>query len=287
VRSAALCSDPDQRGVSRPNPCDIGAYETNDNDTAQTISFTSSPPENAIKDEGSYTVSAQASSGLSVTLSIDPSSSSVCSLSGSTVTFIGAGTCTIDANQAGDNQYLAAPQAQQTFNVYLIPQTITFTSTPPTDPIVGDTYVVSATGGGSGNPVTFIVDGSSTSVCSISGSTVTFLSAGRCIIDADQAGNADYNGATASQFITVYTTKTPAPTISKVTPMRGAIGARVVIVGTNLTGATVAFNGAPSQVTKDRSSRITTVVPAGATSGTITVSTIGGSVNSKKSFTVR
>jgi hypothetical protein len=48
----------------------------------------------------------------------------VCTISGSTVSFIGAGRCTIDANQPGDSEdeyaeppYNRAPQAQQSFAV--------------------------------------------------------------------------------------------------------------------------------------------------------------------------
>ncbi len=38
---------------------------------------------------------------------------SVCTVSGSTVTFTGVGTCTIDANQSGNSDYLPAPQVTQ------------------------------------------------------------------------------------------------------------------------------------------------------------------------------
>ncbi len=83
---------------------------------SQTITFTSSPP--ATSDVGgTYQVSATASSGLPVTLSIDASSTSVCSISGSTsgstVTFNATGTCVIDANQAGNSTYTPAAQVSQ------------------------------------------------------------------------------------------------------------------------------------------------------------------------------
>ena len=65
--------------------------------------------------------------------------------------------------------------------------------------MVGGTYTVSATGGGSGNPVTFTIDASSTSVCSIAGSTVTFNAACRCVIDANQAGDTAYLAAPQAQ----------------------------------------------------------------------------------------
>ena len=52
-----------------------------------------------------------------MTFGIDPASTSVCSAVGSTVTFTQAGSCVIDANQAGNDKYQAAPEAQQLVTV--------------------------------------------------------------------------------------------------------------------------------------------------------------------------
>jgi hypothetical protein len=71
---------------------------------------------------------------LPVGLSIDASSSAVCTIggsgSGSQVSFIGAGTCKINANQAGNGNYNAAAQAQQSFAVAAGSPTLVFTSQP-------------------------------------------------------------------------------------------------------------------------------------------------------------
>jgi hypothetical protein len=115
------------------------------------------------------------------------------------VSFAAAGTCVIDANQAAGGSYSVAPQAQQSFKIVAAadpPQAISFTSTPPTNATVGGTYSVSATGGGSGNPVTFSIDASSTSgSCSISGAAVSFAAAGTCVIDANQVAGGSYSVA--------------------------------------------------------------------------------------------
>lgn len=72
-------------------------------------------------------------------------------------------------------------------------QSITFTSNPPNGAIVGERYTVSATGGGSGNAVTFT--SLAPSVCSVAGNAVS-LNAGRtCTIAADQAASAGYLAA--------------------------------------------------------------------------------------------
>jgi hypothetical protein len=84
---------------------------------SQTIVFASTPPPNAAIAGPGYLVAAASSSGLQVTLTIDPTAVSVCSFAGSTVTFIGVGTCTIDANEPGDSTFEPAAQVQQSFTV--------------------------------------------------------------------------------------------------------------------------------------------------------------------------
>jgi PKD repeat protein len=76
----------------------------------------------------------------------------------------------------------------------LTPQTITFTNPGPRT-LGTAPFAMSASGGQSGNPVTFTSQ--TTTVCTVSGSTVTLLATGTCTIAADQAGNATY--AAASQ----------------------------------------------------------------------------------------
>ncbi len=97
------------------------------------------------------------------------------------------------------------------------PQTINFTSTPPVTATVGGTYTVTATGGASGNPVTFTIDSSSSvGACSISVATVTFTGAGSCVIDANQAGDAGYLAATqVDQAMTVTVTATGVGALSR------------------------------------------------------------------------
>jgi hypothetical protein len=148
VKSAPLCSTTDQRGVARPMPCDIGALETND--LAQTITFASTPPADATVNGPTYAVVANATSGLPVTLSIDPSSTSVCSLDNATVSFIAVGDCEIDANQAGDQNYAAAPEVQQAFHVG--PNVQAITSASAVSGSVGKPFSFTITTSGSPTP---------------------------------------------------------------------------------------------------------------------------------------
>ena len=66
----------------------------------------------------------------------------------------------------------------------------------PSSPGVGGTYTISATGGGSGNPVTFHIDAISTKgACTITGSKVSLTGVGTCVIDANQAASVSYSAA--------------------------------------------------------------------------------------------
>jgi uncharacterized repeat protein (TIGR03803 family) len=71
-------------------------------------------------------------------------------------------------------------------------------------------------------------------------------------------------------------------------PVSGKVGARVIILGTNLTGATgVSFNGTAATFTVVSGSEIKTTVPAGATTGKVKVATSGGTFSSNVAFRVK
>jgi hypothetical protein len=241
--------------------------------TSQSIAFTSVPPASPAAG-GTYVVAATGGgSGNPVTFTIDPSStSSACSISGSAVTFGQLGRCVIDANQAGTTKYQPAPQAQQTMTVNgtKIAQSITFTSAPRSEV----EYNVTATGGGSGNPVTFSIDPSSTnSACSISGSLVTFGQPGNCVIDANQAGNAKYQAALqAQQTITVKA----AQLISFPAQPTGWVGTPATLSATGGgSGNPVVFSVDPSSTSLDPASR-TGVCKVSGTNGSMVKYTAPG-----------
>ena len=74
-------------------------------------------------------------------------------------------------------------------------------------------------------------------------------------------------------------TAPPAPTVTSLSPNRGAVGTMVTITGTNFTGATsLTLNGvAITGFTVVNGTTITFTIPAGATSGNVVVTTPGGS----------
>ena len=119
----------------------------------QTLAFTTTAPSGAVVAGAAYAPGVSGGgSGNPITLTIDSTSSSVCTISAGVVSFTGVGTCTIDANQLGSSNYFAASQVQQAFAVgkgtlYVVPAdlTVTFGSPVPTVPFA--LYTGSATGG--------------------------------------------------------------------------------------------------------------------------------------------
>lgn len=77
------------------------------------------------------TVTASASSGLAVTFTSATTSVCTIAMTGTStgkLAFLNTGTCTIDANQAGNTTFLAAPTVAQSFTVQKAAPTVTVTS---------------------------------------------------------------------------------------------------------------------------------------------------------------
>lgn len=157
------------------------------------------PAAPAYSENGTFSVAATGgASGLPVTFSVAPASAAICSsggANGSVITMVAAGVCTVQADQAGNDNYLAAPQIQRNVTVSKGAQVISFSSNVPATPKVGSSYTVTAAGGQSGNAVTFAIDAASASVCSVTAAVVEFNGVGNCVINANQLGNANFDAA--------------------------------------------------------------------------------------------
>ena len=203
---------------------------------AQTVTFGPVAP---VKAGAFAALSATASSGLVV--SFVSTTPSICSVSGSTLTGIAAGTCSIVASQAGSSDFnAAAPVTRQTV-VELSSQSIgAIAFTPPTLS-AGGTTTASATAS-SGLAVSFAT--TTPTICGVSGSTVTGLRAGTCTVTAAQPGDNLYGAAPeASGDIAVEAVLPGAP--AAVSAIRGNSQATVSFSapafdgGSSITGYTV------------------------------------------------
>lgn len=318
---------------------------------AQTITFANPGAQtfNTSPDLSILGGGASSTSGLTVTFT--SSTTGVCTItSGGILTFVTAGTCTINADQAGDSSYLPAAQVSRTFTVNpAVPDaptigtavagdtqaSVAFTapvntggttitgytvsvSPPHVAPVNGPSSPIVVNGLTNGQAYTFTVTAdnaagtspasgasnsitpaatqtitfnnpgpqnfgttptftatsdsgltptftsSTTGVCTITGvGQVTFVTAGTCTINADQAGNGSYLAATQiSRSFTVNAVVPGAPTIgtatagdaqASVTFTAPAFGGGAAITGYTVTaspgGATATGAVAPVMVT--------------------------------------
>jgi hypothetical protein len=107
---------------------------------------------------------------------------------------------TITVNQAHNDNYMDIGSVTQTLTVGKADQTITFGSLAGKK--TGDAPFPLGATASSGLAVTY--ESSNLAVATVSGNTVTILGAGSTVITASQAGDANYNAATAvTQTLTV------------------------------------------------------------------------------------
>ena len=125
------------------------------------------------------------------------------------------------------------PNATQSFTLVVqqASQSITFGALANRS-ISSGSFTLSATGGASGNAVTF--SSSTTSICTVSGNTVTLMAIGTCTISANQAGDANYSAAPqVTQNINI---TQASPTIAVTGHGTSNLGANVTFTAT-LTGS--------------------------------------------------
>jgi hypothetical protein len=92
---------------------------------------------------------------------------------------------------------------------------------------------------------------------------------------------------TGSSALPFTITGPAAPVVVSFLPLTGPVGTPVTITGTGFTGATsVKFNGTSATFAVGSATQITTTVPSGATTGTISITTPGGTGVSLLPFTV-
>ncbi len=167
--------------------------------------------------------------------------SGVATLSNVSLAGVNAGTYPtgLGASFAGDGSYDPS-SGSSALTVNQADQAITATTHAPASAVFASQFTVAATGGASGNPVTF----SSSGACSNSGATFTMTSGtGTCTVKYDQAGNANYNAApqvtesvTAQKADQTITVTTHAPSAAPFNSM--------FTVAASAPGGSVAFSSA-------------------------------------------
>jgi hypothetical protein len=151
------------------------------------------------------------------------------------VHFTAVGTCKVDAKQVADSNWNAAAQIQRPITVNKGTPTLAWSTNPSPKTVGSSAYIPTAT---SLSPVArvYTLHAGSTG-CTISGSTISFIAVGTCLVDADQAADSNWNAAAqVHQSITV---NKGTPTITWTSTPPGAASpsaaGSTIVAGTNYT----------------------------------------------------
>jgi hypothetical protein len=180
------------------------------------LAFTSTAPINHHIGGTPYTVTVSGgSSSKSRIISIDETSSDVCSISGTTsgsaVSFTDLGDCIINVDQAGDYNYNSA-HASQTVTVTARSSQAALSVTTPTGAYVGLDFIPVVSGGSGDGQVTISLASYSSPYCSITGVgtdvVITAKSVGSCVMLVNKAADYNYDAATEiTQLFMIYETR--------------------------------------------------------------------------------
>lgn len=235
------------------NGCTVSASTTviQGGPVDQTINFAAIPDKYV---DETVVLNATASSNLPVSYTLTTSPlSGVASLSGTTITFLGAvGQLTVRAYQAGNQDFKSA-ELLRTFRVFKRNQTITFAPI-PTKTIGDAPFSLTATAT-SALPVIFsVVSGSA----AVAGNSLSLNAPGTVVVEARQPGNNVYSAADAVQRSFFVYEKRPDLAVKNVSSNRILVGPTDAVT----VSWTIANEGiAPSSV--DWSERISMQSPSG------------------------
>jgi outer membrane protein OmpA-like peptidoglycan-associated protein len=183
----------DANHVARSSPATVVTFDR----AAQTVTF------GGLADrtygDAPFPVVASTSSGL--TVAIVSTTTPVCTVSGVTVTIVGAGTCSLNAVQAGSADYLPAVTVTRPFEVARANQGALSISSADTVPYGASVPLTVSGGSGTGAVTYSVVAGA----CSVSSGVLTLGDVGSlCRIEALKQADANYFSAVSpEQSITV------------------------------------------------------------------------------------
>lgn len=150
----------------------------------------------------------------------------------------------------------------------------------PTNGVVGASVTINGNNFNSSSAVKF--NGVSSDFTILSNSQIAATVPAGATTGKISVTNLDGTATSLNDFVVLN-----PPTISSFSPTSGGVGASVTILGNHFTGATsVTFNNVSASFNIDSNTQIRATVPAGATSGLVSVTNAAGAGISAKSFVV-
>ena len=200
---------------------------------SQTITF--STLSNITIGGNAPSLTATASSGLSV--SYASTTTGVCTVSGSTITIVSTGSCSITASQSGGSGYAAAANVIRTFTISAVVVAapvikLPTLKQPPLKLAInkeilswGELAKITLTGGVDSGTVTYQNSGDSYCIVDAANKQVLTTAYGTCIITAYNSGDSDYLQAVSNPIkILVAENTTPELDMNKVSTIYFASG---------------------------------------------------------------
>ena len=228
------------------------------------------------------TLSATASSGL--TVSFASTTTSVCTVNGTTATFIASGTCTIQATQPGNSTYAAATPVSQSFTVNAATVLVTSISIPSTASVTaGSTTTLTATvlpANATNKTLSWTSSDTTTATVSAAG-LVSGVKAGTVTITAHST-----DGSNVTSNNCTVTVSPAIPTVTSFTANPTAINSGSSSTLSWVTSGATSIAITPGTFTSTSASGSTSVSPTVTTTYTLTATSTGGSTTATAMVTV-
>ena len=220
------------------------------NRTAQSISFSYTGGAKTYT-SADFRVSASTTSQLPVVFSsstptvcdVSGDAAAIAGVTGAVVSVVGVGTCTIHADQPGDDQFSAATRQSVNITVSQAAQSGLSLSN-STTVVFGNTLTLSTAGGSGTGGVTYSLVGGAagSAVCTVNPTTgaMTFGAAGSCSVKAQKAADANYTVQNSAD--TVITVSRAAQTVD----FTSSVPARPLPGGTYTVTASTSSGLAPT-----------------------------------------
>jgi hypothetical protein len=257
-------------GTSRPQNSlfDIGAYEF----VKSTPVITWTQDLTVLRTTDSpVTLAATSSAGANgAAITYTSSDNNIVSVSGSTLTVVGAGSATVTAHQASNGFFNAATDVSQTVTVSKATPAISWTQNLTGLKTTDTPVTLAATSSAGANGAAITYTSSDNNIVSVSGSTLTVVGAGSATVTAHQVSNAYFEAATDVSQSVIVSKITPSITwIQDLTGLK-TTGTSVTLTATSsatINAAIITYTSSDNSVVSVSGSILTMV---GAGSATVT-----------------
>jgi hypothetical protein len=173
---------------------------------AQTIAFAGTVPASAVVSSGPVTLAATSNAPSPSFTFGTTSAGTICTVSGTSVTLVGVGPCVLTVTAAATGNYAAVTTpVTQTLTITSGAQIIAFAGTVPASAVFGSGAVTLAATSNAPSPSFTFGTTSAGTICTVSGTSVTLVGVGSCVLTVTAAATGNYAPVTTpvTQTLTI------------------------------------------------------------------------------------